>query len=89
LDDPVADESEYGVFLDTDMANLYRDLTARGESSLQEALAVGKDIEVLDIHDLERLIADTDEEAILLVYDNLLKGSQNHLAAFQRQLDRY
>ena len=89
LADPVVTDPEFGEFTSTVLAGLYRDLTTQGEISLEEALAVGVAIEILDIDDLEGLIADTDEEAILMVYDNLLKGSQNHLSAFQRQLDRF
>ncbi len=89
LADPVVTDPEFGEFTSTLLAGLYRDLTTQGAISLEEAMAVGVAIEVLDIDDLEGLIADTDEEAILMVYDNLLKGSQNHLSAFQRQLDRF
>ena len=87
--DPVVTDPEYGVFTSPLLAGLYDDLTTQGEVSLAEALAVGKAIEVLDIDDLESLIAETDEEAILMVYENLLKGSLNHLSAFERQLDRF
>ncbi len=89
LDDPMVTDPEFGVFNNTVLAGLYSDLIAQGEISLEEAMAVGVAIEVLDIDDLEGLIANTDEEAILMVYDNLLKGSYNHLSAFQRQLDRF
>jgi len=86
---PWVTDPEFGVFNNTVLAGLYSDLIAQGEISLEEAMAVGVAIEVLDIDDLEGLIANTDEEAILMVYDNLLKGSYNHLSAFQRQLDRF
>ncbi len=89
LEDPIRNESEYGVFANDVLAGLYRDLTTRGEESLEEALAVGKAIEVLDIDDLEKLMSETDEQAILMVYENLLNGSRNHLNAFERQLDRF
>ena len=87
--DPVVMDPEYGVFTSPLLAGLYEDLTAQGEASLADALAVGKAIEVLDIKDLEDLISETNEDAILMVYDNLLKGSLNHLSAFERQLDRF
>jgi hypothetical protein len=89
LEDPVRNESEHGVFTNDVLAGLYRELTTRGEESLVEALAVGKAIEVLDIDDLEKLMSETDEQAILMVYENLLNGSRNHLNAFERQLDRF
>ncbi len=87
--DPVVMDPEYGVFTSPLLAGLYEDLTTQGEASLADALAVGKAIEVLDIKDLEDLISETDEEAILMVYENLLKGSLNHLSAFERQLYRF
>ena len=89
IEDPIRNESDYGVFTNEVLADLYQKLTTRGEASLEEAFAVGKAIEVLDIDDLEKLISETDEEAILMIYENLLKGSQNHLNAFERQLDRF
>ncbi len=50
------------------------------------ALQVGATIEDLDIHDLEELIAQADNEDIRTVYQNLLKGSGNHLRAFWYEL---
>ena len=88
LDDPMVTDPEFGEFTNTVLAGLYNDLTTQGAISLEEAMAVGVAIEVLDIDDLENLIAGTNEEAILMVYENLLNGSEKHLSAFQRQLDR-
>ena len=47
-----------------------------------------KGIEEIDILDLEKYIAQTDHADIQLVYENLLKGSQNHLRAFVSTLQR-
>ena len=88
LDDPMVTDPEFGEFTNIVLSGLYNDLTAQGTISLEEAMAVGVAIEVLDIDDLENLIADTNEEAILMVYENLLNGSEKHLSAFQRQFDR-
>ncbi|MDI9596763.1 MAG: DUF2202 domain-containing protein, partial [Atribacterota bacterium] len=46
-------------------------------------------IEDLDIYDLQRLIEETENDDIKITYQNLLKGSRNHLRAFDRQLQRY
>jgi len=84
LEDPAL--STPGKFTDPELQNLYEQLIARGSRSLREAVQVGIDIEELDIRDLERLMKTTDNRDISLVYGNLLRGSENHLAAFRRQL---
>ena len=45
-------------------------------------------IEEVDVEDLKRSIAETDEADIEAVYERLLAGSYNHLRAFVAQLDR-
>ena len=87
--DPIAETAASGEFESPVLSELYEGLMERGLRSPQEALLVGRDIEVLDIRELENLMAATDEEEIQLVYGNLLRGSENHLAAFNRQLSRY
>lgn len=75
-----------GEFADPTLQKLYDDLVARGKQSLVDALQVGAEIEDLDIVDLQKrasTLADID-----LVYDNLERGSRNHLRAFLRQLQR-
>ncbi len=83
--DPVTDDT-IGVFVNTDMQKLYTDLVAQGSESEAAALTVGATIEDLDIKDLQELIAKTDNQDIALVYENLTRGSRNHLRAFTRQL---
>jgi hypothetical protein len=85
LTDPVTDDT-IGVFTNPDMQKLYDDLTAQGSESEVAALKVGATIEDLDIKDLQELIAETDNEDIALVYENLTRGSRNHMRAFTRQL---
>jgi len=46
-----------------------------------DALRVGAAVEEIDILDLEERIAQTDKAEIQLVYENLAKGSRNHLRA--------
>ncbi|BCO08276.1 hypothetical protein GF1_06520 [Desulfolithobacter dissulfuricans] len=85
LADPVTDSS-VGVFTDPQLQELYDALVARGKVSLVEALQVGATIEDLDIKDLQDLLARTDNQDIRTVYQNLCKGSRNHLRAFISQL---
>lgn len=87
VDDPVVDDA-VGVFASEEMQELYDSLVVKGETSLTEALTVGAIVEDLDISDLEKLLAQTDNEDIQIAYQNLMKGSRNHLRAFTRQLER-
>jgi len=77
-----------GVFANTKFTNLYNELVATGRSSLIDALTVGATIEDLDIIDLEKALAQTDNQDVQFVYQNLSKGSRNHLRAFVRLLHR-
>lgn len=83
--DPVVDDMR-GVFQSEEFQKLYNTLVARGSTSLEDAMQVGATIEDLDIYDLNKLIASTDNEDILVVYQNLAKGSRNHLRRFATEL---
>lgn len=86
LADP-ADGRADGDFQNTDLQQLYDALVARGTASLLDALYVGAAIEELDIADLDNAIGRLDNnDDIALVYENLQKGSRNHLRAFYRQI---
>jgi len=80
--------SEAGVFNNQDLQKLYNDLLAKGLSSKQAALEVGKTIEEHDIADLQQAINQSSSSYLDSVYATLLHGSQNHLNAFNRQLNR-
>jgi hypothetical protein len=84
--DPVSDET-VGKFTNPDFAKLYTELVTEGQKSELDALKVGAFIEDLDIKDLQERIAQTDNDDIKLVYQNLMKGSRNHLRAFVSQID--
>jgi hypothetical protein len=71
-----------GQFTDPSLQALYDQLVAQGSASLADALNVGTAIEEIDIQDLQTRIAQTDNADIQLVYNNLMKGSYNHLNAF-------
>lgn len=85
--DPVKDDT-IGKFTSTEMQAIYTDLVAKGEQSLKDALAVGATVEDLDIKDLRDLLVTTDNEDIQIVYQNLMKGSRNHMRAFTQQIER-
>jgi hypothetical protein len=87
LNDPVTDDS-IGVFTDLNMQKLYADLITQGSESLLAALIVGATIEDLDIKDLDEAMAENSKSDIEIVYQNLQKGSRNHMRAFVRQIER-
>jgi len=77
--------TEAGKFSNSAIQGLYDKLTADG-STADKALAVGAFIEEYDIADLRKLIAETENADIKMVYTNLLNGSYNHIKAFTRVL---
>jgi hypothetical protein len=83
--DPVTDDT-VGVFQNEELQRLYDDLINTGLQSEISALTVGATIEDLDIKDLMEAIERTDNADIALAYENLTRGSRNHLRAFVRQL---
>ena len=88
LEDPVGVDS-LGVFQNETLKGLYTSLTSQGSVSLVEALKVGALIEEIDILDLQRELDDNvDNQDITFVYQNLMKGSRNHLRAFVRNLSK-
>ncbi len=86
LEDPTI--NEVGRFNNADLQQAYDQLVSRGNSSVQNALEVGAEIEEMDIRDLQKEIAQTDKADIRLVYENLMAGSKNHLRAFVSNLQR-
>ena len=86
IEDPVFTDKP-GVFTNQELQTLYDDLVNQGNASLLEALIVGATVEDLDIFDLNELIAQTENQDILLVYNNLVKGSRNHMRSFIEQIE--
>lgn len=76
-----------GVFVDDAVAQLYTSLVERGAVSLVEALLVGVEIEDMDLYDLYQILSETENAHLQLVFNNLAKGSRNHLRAFMRALE--
>ena len=62
------------------------ELLEKGNSSLENALAVGANAEEYDISDLMNYISQTENEQLVFLYTNLLIASRNHLRAFYRQI---
>ena len=76
-----------GTFVNADLQALYTSLVAQGSTSLIGGFTVGATIEDLDINDLHNhILVDVDNQDILFVYNNLEKGSRNHLRSFYRLL---
>ena len=51
-----------------------------------DALKVGAAIEEIDMIDINKALLGIDNQDIVLVYQNLLKGSRNHLRSFVANL---
>nr|WP_209476629.1 DUF2202 domain-containing protein [Thermococcus stetteri] len=87
LTDPV-EGLEIGEFASPEMENLYNELVERGKTSELEALKVGAYIEELDIKDLDEWLEKVDNQDIRVVFENLRKGSKNHLRAFVNNIEK-
>lgn len=87
IDDPVVSD-DTGAFTNPDLLAWYNELVYRGSDSEIEAIKVGILIEESDMTDIQNAINNTDESDIINTYENLLKGSRNHLRAFVGQLER-
>ncbi len=87
LADPAANLGA-GQFVNPDLQALYDRLTAQGSQSLAEALKVGAAIEEIDILDLQARLQSDLPDDVRFVFENLLSGSFNHLAAFTSTLER-
>jgi hypothetical protein len=87
IEDPVVGNG-LGEFTDPDLQSLYTALVAKGSQSKTDALIVGATIEDVDIFDLQAALATTTEADVQEVFQNLLRGSENHMRAFVRNLER-
>ncbi len=86
IDDPV-DPDIQGAFEDPHLQDLYEYLIAKGGESRETALYVGATIEDLDIYDIYEMMESAEQfEDVYSVYENLSKGSRNHLRSFVGQL---
>ncbi len=85
IDDPVKNDST-GAFTSPQMDKLYKNLVKQGNATLLDGLIVGGIVEDLDIKDLNELLTKTDKADIITTYNNLNKGSRNHLRAYIKQI---
>jgi len=76
-----------GQFGDETLQALYNQLIAQGSASINDALLVGATIEDVDIFDLMMALEETDNLDIQTVFQNLTKGSRNHMRAFNSLLE--
>lgn len=87
LEDPAT--GTVGTFTNPELQALHDDLVEWGLESAIDSLKVGCRIEEKDMRDIQVRLDRTDEAAIQLVYENLIRGSRNHLRAFYRTLTRH
>ena len=78
--------SKAGVFVNAELQSLYNELIAKGSKSAVDAYEVGVAIEELDINDLTKMLATAKDADVIAMMENLRKGSENHLRAFNNQL---
>ena len=81
IPDPAAG-MDAGQFIDPNLASLYATLMQKGAKSPINAIQVGGLIEEVDIADLEFAVSSTSRADIIRVYENIHRGSRNHLRAF-------
>jgi len=86
LEDPTPTEA--GVYSYLPFNELYNSLIEKGTVNLTEALKVGAFVEEYDINDLQKLLEETQNQDVILVYSNLLQGSKSHLSAFSKVLNQ-
>jgi hypothetical protein len=102
LEDPITDDTR-GIFTNETLRQLYDGLISTGDvdltdlepglviqgggTSLLDAYKVGAFIEEFDIIDIQHAIDQTSHSDVENVYDNLLRGSRNHLRSFVGQIE--
>ena len=87
IEDPMVDNS-VGAYSDPVFTDLFNQLMDSGMSSELDALLVGGLIEEIDIFDIQESIADTTHSDIIQTYENLMKGSRNHLRSFAAVIEK-
>ena len=86
LPDP-GEGHQAGVFINQELQEAYNELTDLADNSLIEGLTAGATIEDLDLFDLQNLLENVvDNQDVTWVFENLERGSRNHMRAFYRNL---
>lgn len=75
-----------GTFVNEELQSIYDAFLADGSTSLEAALTVGVQIETKDITDISEAAENVVGTPLEDVYENLLAGSEYHLAAFENLL---
>lgn len=75
-----------GFFMNQELQTLYDTWVVEGSASRSAALMVGARVEEANIYTVQEALARTDNTDIVTVYENLLRGSRNHLRAFNYQI---
>jgi hypothetical protein len=83
LTDPTAGLAD-GQFGDPTVQATYDRLLAQGRADLAAALQAGRTVEQTGIDDLRDALPELTAPDVTQVYQNLLRASQHHLAAFER-----
>jgi hypothetical protein len=79
--------TEVGKFNNQELQTLYDTLIAQGNISANEAYKVGVAIEEKDIADISKQLATATDDDVISTLDALRQGSENHLRAFNRQIN--
>ena len=86
IPDPLTSD-KVGDFPSATFGSLFQTLALFGINSNVHAELVGAFIEDLDIYDLDQAIKSTDNRDINTVWQNLVRGSRNHMRAFYGLLE--
>lgn len=87
IEDPITDDT-VGAFDDEGFATLYQELVYESGAldDYIEALKIGCYIEEMDILDLIDWLEVTEKASLTKLFEELMRGSRNHLRAFVRNL---
>jgi hypothetical protein len=86
LPDPAS--TEFGVFNNVELQDMYDFLVNWGDDSYVDGLKVGVMIEETDIDDIGEAILATEHVDLVTAYEHLVEGSKSHLAAFCSTLEK-
>ena len=81
IPDPAATAGP-GQFTDSNLISMYETLVRKGAKSYADALYAGGLIEEVDIDDLDFAVSSTNRPDVIRVYNNIHRGSRNHLRSF-------
>ncbi len=85
---PSKRNEELGNFNNETLQEYYEALVGDGSVLDVEAILVGGMIEELDIKDINEYLEIVENEDIIFLFENLRKGSENHLRAFVRNYEK-